>query len=313
MSLNRTLIILNPHAGAGRAGRLWQEIEPMLWDALGELVIAVTQHPNDIAEHLDKAQAAGITRIVAIGGDGTNHAIINAIQTLEVAHPDKPKMTYAQLPVGTGQDFARTLNIPNTPQAAVEWIAHAKPASIDLGVLRYSSNQTIQQRHFLNIASVGLGGEVDRRVNATRQRKAWSFKLTSIQSLLTYRPQHLKVWLDDRLWYDDKSWIVVVANGKIFGHGMNIAPHARIDDGLFDVVLVGNVNRYRTIRAFNTVYSGRHLAQDGVYYQQARQVRIENSDGLLGLDLDGEYVKGTQLEFAVKPAALQMLVGKGAL
>ncbi len=312
MASERTLIILNPHAGAGRAGRLWQQIEPLLWDALGELVVAVTQHPNDIADHLDKAQAAGITRLVAIGGDGTNHSIINAIQALETTNPAAPKMTFAQLPVGTGQDFARTLNIPTTPQAAVEWIANAQPHAIDLGLLRYA-NEIERQRHFLNIASVGLGGEVDRRVNAIQKRKAWSFKLASVQSMLSFRPPRLKVWLDDKLWYDDKSWLVVVANGQIFGHGMKIAPHARIDDGLFDVILVGDVSRYRTIRAFNTVYSGRHLAHDGVYYQQARRVKIENSEGLLGLDLDGEYVTGTQLAFDIKPAALQMLVGKGAL
>ncbi|PJF42667.1 MAG: hypothetical protein CUN55_09725 [Phototrophicales bacterium] len=312
MPLERTLIILNPHAGSGRAGRLWQQIEPLLWERLGELVIAVTQHPDDVAEHLDKAQSVGITKVVAIGGDGTNHAIINAIQQLALRNPELPPMTYAQLPIGTGQDFARTLNIPTVPELAVEWIANAQPAPIDLGLLHYE-NQKSYQRYFLNIASVGVGGEVDRRVNRLKKRRAWSFKVASIQSLLTFRPPRLKVWLDEKLWYDDKSWIVVIANGKIFGHGMKIAPHARLDDGLFDVILVGDVSRYRTIRAFNTVYSGRHLEQNGVYYQKAQRVRIENEEGLLGLDMDGEYVAGTQLQFEVRPAALHMLVGKGAL
>lgn len=300
--MSRTLIILNPHAGGGRAGRLWSEIEPLLWKELGELLIAVTEHPEDVAEHLDKAHAAGITRVVAIGGDGTNHAIINAIQQL-----DEPRMTFAQLPIGTGQDFARTVGIPTNPREAVQWIAHAEPQPIDLGLLQHDEEVC----HFINIASAGIGGEVDRRVNAVRKRRPWTFKLATIQSFLSYRPRHMRVRLDGDLWYDDKAWIVVVANGRVFGHGMVVAPHAKIDDGLFDVILVENAPRFQAIVALNTVYSGKHLLRDDVHYRRAREVTIESHDGTLGLDLDGEYAVGQNLRFTVKSGALQMLVGEG--
>src|SRR3989442_860458 len=93
-----TLIILNPHAGSGRAGKLWTEIEPLLWRELGELVVAVTQRPEDVAEHLDKARAAGLTRVIAIGGDGTNHALINSLIKLNREHPEGPQMTFGNLP-----------------------------------------------------------------------------------------------------------------------------------------------------------------------------------------------------------------------
>ncbi len=302
----RTLIILNPHAGGGRAGRLWSEIEPLLWQELGELLIAVTEYPEDVAEHLDKAQEVGITRVVAIGGDGTNHAIINAIQTLASQNPTAPPMTFAQLPIGTGQDFARTVNIPTNPRDAVQWIAHAHPMPIDLGVLEHNGETC----HFINIASAGIGGEVDRRVNAVRRRRPWTFKLATIKSLLTYRPRHMRVQLDGETWYDDKAWIAVVANGCVFGHGMVIAPHAKIDDGLFDVVLVENASRLQAILALNTVYSGKHLLREDVHYQRASEVIIESHDGALALDLDGEYAVGENLHFAVKPGALQMLVGE---
>lgn len=301
-----TLIILNPHAGGGRAGRLWREIEPMLWDELGELVVAITDHPEDVAEHLDKARDTGLTRIVAIGGDGTSHAIINALQRLEVTSPSATPMTFAQLPIGTGQDFARTLNIPSNPREAVKWIASAHPRAVDLGHLHYV-NQTAHERHFLNIASTGMGGDVDRRVNQSRRRWPWSFKWASIRSFMSFQPQNIRVWLDDQPWYEGKSWIVAIANGRVFGHGMQIAPHAEIDDGAFDVVLVGDTGRLETLRAFNTVYSGKHLQHPDVLHQRAKIVKIENDEGLLDIDLDGEYVRGRQLVFRVLPSALRLL------
>ena len=302
---NRTLIILNPHAGSGRAGRLWGEIEPLLWEELGELVVAVTQHPEDVAEHLDKARDAGLTRVVSIGGDGTNHAIVNAIQALAEANPNAPKMTFAQLPLGTGQDFARMLNIPTNPREAVKWIAHATPKVIDLGHVIYDDEQC----HFLNIASAGISGDVDQRVNSIQKRRPWTFKLATIKSILTYQPLHMKVALDNETWYDDKTWAVIVANGRIFGRGMAIAPNAELDDGWFDVVLLENTSRLTAMMALNTVYSGKHLLRDDVHHKRAKSVKIESPDGQIDLDLDGEHAKGEQLQFTVKPSALQLLMG----
>lgn len=307
-----TLIILNPHAGSGRAGKLWRDIEPLLWEELGELVVAITEHPEDVAEHLDKARDVGLTRIVAIGGDGTNHAIVNAIQDLEQRSPEMPRMTFAQIPIGTGQDFARTIGIPSNPRDAVRWIAHAKPNPIDLGLLNYFERGE-QRRHFVNIASTGLGGDVDRRVSKSPRRFPWTFKLASLQSLMSYRPHKIRIRLDDEPWYEGKSWTVVIANGRVFGHGMNIAPQAQVDDGLFDVIVIGDVSRLRTLMAFNTVYRGTHLKIDGVHYKRGQNISIESQDGILDLDLDGEYIRGEHLQFQIKPGALRLLVNQGEM
>ncbi|NDJ84714.1 MAG: YegS/Rv2252/BmrU family lipid kinase, partial [Chloroflexi bacterium] len=235
-----TLVILNPSAGGGRAGVVWSQIEPVLWETLGDLVVAVTHHPEDVARHLKEARDVGLTRVVAIGGDGTNHAIVNAIQRLADADPVGPRITYGQLPIGTGQDFARMLGIPRDPVAAVEWLARAQPRAVDLGCLERGE---VGKRYFLNIASVGIGGEVDRRVNAIHRRRPWTFKLATLKSFLTYQPRHMKVYTDGDEWYNDRAWAVVIANGQNFGHGMAIAPDARIDDGLFDVILIEDASR----------------------------------------------------------------------
>ena len=92
--MSKTLIILNPHAGSGRAGRVWKELEPLLWEQLGELVVAVTQRTEEVAEHLDKAHASGLTRVISIGGDGTNHTLVNALADLNERYPDGQQMIY---------------------------------------------------------------------------------------------------------------------------------------------------------------------------------------------------------------------------
>ena len=121
--MSKTLIILNPHAAGGKAGRLWRKLEPLLWQSLGELVIAVTQRPEEVAEHLDKALAIGLTRVIAIGGDGTNHALVNAIMRFNDDHPGSPPIVYGNVPVGTGHDWARGTGMTFKPEIAARWIA----------------------------------------------------------------------------------------------------------------------------------------------------------------------------------------------
>src|SRR6185369_5111607 len=124
--MSKTLIVLNPHAGSGRAGRVWKELEPILWDKLGELVVAVTQNPDEVAPHLERAYASGLTRVISIGGDGTNHALVNELVRLNDRHPEGPPMVYGTLPIGTGGDWARGLGIPlNDVRTAARWIAEA--------------------------------------------------------------------------------------------------------------------------------------------------------------------------------------------
>lgn len=298
-----TLIILNPHAGNGRAGKLWSKIEPLLWKELGELVVAVTQRPEDVAEHLDKARAAGLTRVIAIGGDGTNHALINELVRINREHPGEPQMTFGNLPVGTGRDWARALGIPFTPEAAVSWIKAAHPVPLDIGAL-YTEGR---ERHFLNIASVGIGGVIGQRVNRM-QKRPWTFYKATVEALLTYRPPHMTVRLDGTTWYDGPAYAVAVANGQTFGHGMKIAPYAIYNDGLFDVVLVEGMPRTRILAAFNTVYSGTHLKRSDVHSARAHTVEIESPEDSLGMELDGEDSVGNQLTFQIIPNALSTLV-----
>jgi YegS/Rv2252/BmrU family lipid kinase len=302
-ALTKTLIILNPHAGGGQAGRHWQQIEPLLWHYLGELVVAITERPDEVALHLDKAYASGLTRVISIGGDGTNHALVNALAALNEQNPDGPPMIYGILPIGTGRDWARSMGIPFDPLAAARWIADAQPRLTDIGLLVHGE----QRHHFLNIASVGLGGEVDRRVSATRHRRPWTFFGATVRSILNYRPQPMQVRLDGRDWYEGDAYLVAVANGTTFGHGMRIAPQARVDDGLFDVVLVTGMSAIKLLTRMRKVYEASHLDDPGVRFARAQSVTLSSPDGVLSLDLDGEFAQADDITFRVRPGFLPIL------
>jgi YegS/Rv2252/BmrU family lipid kinase len=302
VNAGKTLIILNPKAGSGRAGTVWRELEPVLWQTLGELMVAITQHPEEVALHLDKAQQAGLTRVIAIGGDGTNHALVNALAELNARNPDGPRMVYGNLPIGSGRDWARFQNIPLDMHEAARWIALAQPQATDVGLLEFDS----RQEHFLNIASAGLSGQVAKRVNGITQRRPWSFLQATVQSILEYTPEPIQVQLDGQDWYEGKAFMVAVANGGTFGHGMRIAPHAATADGLFEVVLVKGVSRPTILSALYRVYTATHLTHPAVQYARAKQVTIVTPKPL-HLDLDGESAVGQQLRFTLRSGLLDML------
>jgi diacylglycerol kinase (ATP) len=301
--MSKTLIILNPHAGSGRAGRVWTELEPLLWDSLGDLLVAITQHPEEVAQHLDKAYASGMRRVISIGGDGTNHALVNALADLNTRIPDGEKMIYGNLPIGSGMDWARYKGIPFDLKKAATWIAEAEPRPTDIGLLTFDG----EHEHFLNIASAGLSGEVDKRVNNVAVRRPWTFLQATIASILQHEPQPMQVSLDGGHWYDGTAYLVAVANGSTFGHGMKIAPNAQTDDGLFDVVLVEGVSRPVILSALYRVYNGSHLSHPNVRFGRAKEVHIQGDSGAVALDLDGEHATGRDLTFTMKPGLLHML------
>lgn len=300
---SRTLIVLNPHAGSGRAGKMWRDLEPLLWDQLGELLVAITDKPGDVAMHLDKARAAGMRRVISIGGDGTNHALINALADLNAKYPDAPQMVYGNVPIGTGRDWARGTGIPfDDPVAAARWIATAQPQPTDIGKL----TQPNSVEYFLNIASAGLGGEVVKRVERTKPRRPWTFMVSTLGAIITGGTDPVQVEIDGQPWYDGNAYSVVVANGTTFGHGMKIAPNAQVRDGWFDVVLIKGISKLAVLAAFQRVYSGTHLTHPGVMSAKAKSVRVRGAAGL-PVELDGELAHGGDLTFTIQPGLLSLL------
>lgn len=299
----KTLIVVNPNAANGHAGERWKRIEPILREQFGDLMIAITQSPDDVTHHIYQAYEAGLTRVISIGGDGTNHSVINGLAGYRGTHPDAPQVEYGMLPVGTGQDWARSRGIPFDDYAAVQWIASASAKPVDVGHVQLGDESI----YFLNIASVGISGDVVTRVEESN-RRPWSFLAATVRSLFGFQPPVIQVRLDGDDWYEGASYLVAIANGTTFGRGMKVAPQADISDGLFDVILVEGISRLRALDAIRRVYTGTHLNVEQVHHCRASTVAIQGLSDPLGMELDGEFAQGQTLHFTIKQGLLNLLV-----
>jgi len=302
----RTLVIINANAGGGKAEAVFRSIEGRMAKVMGEFTVAVSNEPEEVAGHLDAAAAAGVNLVIAVGGDGTNHSVVNAL-----AGRPELSISFGILPVGTGTDWARALGIPSDPLAAVDWLAQAKPVPCDLGKAEYidvSRGGLPSRRFFLNIASAGVSGEIVARVNSLRRRTALSFLHATISTLFRYRPQRVIVECDGVRFYEGPSYLLAIANGQFFGRGMWVAPNALADDGLFDIILVEGMPRIQILLALRTVFSGKHLERKDVHSTRAAEVRVHSEDGPLGLDFDGEEAQGQDLHYTVLPKAVRILL-----
>jgi diacylglycerol kinase (ATP) len=239
--------------------------------------------------------------VISIGGDGTNHTLVNALADLNMRHPEA-KMVYGTLPIGTGRDWAQTIKIPFKLEEAVEWITNAIPQPTDIGLLKFDD----KQEYFLNISSAGISGEVARRVNAAHKRP-WTFLQKTVEALLMYTPPVMQIQLDGKDWYEGRAFILTVANGTTFAHGMKIAPYAQIDDGMFDIILVEHMSRPRILAALRMVYDGSHLRHPKVKNARAKHVHIRGVSETLDLELDGERAAGRDLTFEIRPGLLHLL------
>jgi YegS/Rv2252/BmrU family lipid kinase len=247
------------------------------------------------------AQAAGEARdslLVVVGGDGTLNEVVNgaAGSGAEIA----------VLPSGTGQDFGRTHGIPDDFDGAVRVALVGDTRTIDLGRVELADGTN---RFFANVGSAGMSGAVARRANAMTKRlggKA-TFFYALTREFLAWQNTRVMVELDDGARREGAMHDVIVANGHWHGGGMKLAPDAEQDDGLFDVVFIGDVNKLDFLTTAPKLYSGRYLSHPKVELLRSSSVAISAAKPL-PLEVDGEPIGATPARFVVVPSALRLRV-----
>jgi diacylglycerol kinase (ATP) len=247
------------------------------------------------------AQAAGQAQdslLVVLGGDGTVNEVVN-----EIAGTDAE---LAVLPGGTGQDFGRTHGIPRRFADAVRVALDGSTRTIDLGRVELESGAS---RLFANVGSAGMSGSVARRANSMTKRFGGraTFYYALTREFLAWENTRVVAELDDGVRREGPMHDVIVANGNYHGGGMKLAPDARQDDGLFDVVLIGDVTKPDFVTTSPKLYSGRYLSHPKVELLRSSAVAI-SADEALPLEVDGEPIGETPARFEIVPSALRLRV-----
>jgi diacylglycerol kinase (ATP) len=260
-----------------------------------------TREPGDGTVQARVAMDAGHTTLLAVGGDGTLHEVVNALQLDGSVRDD---VRVGVVPAGTGMDFARNANIRRGVGAAVHRIVRGEERRFDVGILTEPIS-----RLFVNFAESGLGASVVAREATFSSR--WpgraSFFVAGIAAAARDHPMAGKVTVDGATVYDGRLVSLVVANGPYFGGGMKIAPPARTDDGELDVVLLGDLSRVDLVSQIWKLYPGTHLRNPHVHWMRGTNVTFQpESEG--HIDLDGELYPGGPCRISVSRQALRMLV-----
>lgn len=310
----KPLVVVNPRSGGGSTERMFGAIRATLERALGEVAVEMTSRPGHGIELARRGALAGHPLVIAIGGDGTIHEVVNGLMTAR----DETGVA-AQLGIvgqGTGGDFRKTLGLEHRLDRYVEAIASGRQRLVDVG--RFTGGGR-SDHYFVNILSAGMGGLVDRYVaNAPRLFGGrGAYFAASLKALVNARLGHLRVTVTSGSNGSEqteehllRSFMIAVCNGRIFGGGMNVAPMASVDDGTFEIIALGPTSKLAFALTSSSIYSGKHLDQNGTIHLRGRKVRIElvNEDAKDAyiLDVDGEPMGTLPLEIEVVPKALSI-------
>lgn len=306
------VFIVNPQAGGGKSDKQLKQLLVDIESIYGNAKIQFTERKLHATELARTAIESGAELIVAVGGDGTISEVAAGYFDAKgkALKPIKQAPALGILPAGSGSDYARTLGIPRSSAIALQILQTRKTRTVDAGIVEFTGNDGARvKRVFINIADVGIGGEVvDILERQGKKLGAFlSYQIATLRGLVAYKNKNLEITLDKKHKFDGVYNGVIVAIGKYFGSGMKIAPDAEPDDGLFDVVMLGEMSKLEMIAKMQKVRSGTHVFEKNVTVHRAKHVSIR-SDSKALLDCDGEMPGECPAEFTILPAALNVVV-----
>jgi len=294
--MGKICVILNPSAGSVTdLDRLMVQIAQ-----LPDVEICTTTKPGSAARFARSAIKKGSDLIVAAGGDGTLNEVINGVGE------DLGAARVGLLPLGTGNDFARTIGVPTDLEAAMEVIRAGETRAIDL--VRVTSDEV---RYFVNVSAGGFSGLVDEKLTP-EMKKTWgplAYLRSAAAALPELRAYRTTLAFDntDSLMLD--LYNVVVANGRYVAGGTLIAPEASVDDGMLDIILIQKRSAPELALLAAQVALGTHLSSEAIVFRRAAKLTVNSKPGMW-FNVDGELVGNEPARFEILPRALRFVVPK---
>ena len=298
----RWLAIVNPAAGRPDGGAGWRTIERGL-RASGVAFDSVrTERPGHGEELTRAALQAGRRHIAGVGGDGSMNEVVHGI--MNAALTDTRDVTLAVAPTGTGNDWSRSLGITREPAAIVRALSAGRTMLHDVGAIDFPDSDG-PRRWFINVAGAGYDAYVTERVPRPVP-SAFTYLGIALRGLTQYRSPEFAITADDAR-IEGRMLLAFVANAQYCGNRMHVAPTARMDDGLLDVLAVRELSLLQVLPKLAKLYSGRILGDRAVRHLRAARVRIETAPPAV-IQADGQIVGHTPAEFSLLRRALRVIV-----
>jgi YegS/Rv2252/BmrU family lipid kinase len=311
------LLIVNPRSGGGKTGKTFDAMRAPLTRALGEFDVALTERGRHAVDIARDAAIAGRGVVVAVGGDGTIHEVVNGLMEARDQGVKAPRL--GVIGQGTGGDFRRTLGLEHRLDRYCAAIAGGRTRRIDVGRASFAGHDGSKAKSFfVNILSVGIGGVVDQMVAQAGRGLGgtMTYFTASFRGLLQSEIGVLECTLS--LAGSSREEVITtrnlaICNGRFFGSGMKVAPMAEPDDGVFEVVSLGAAGKVRfAIESSTRIYKGEHIGKGDVQHMRCDRITValrntEITDRFL-LDVDGEPLGRLPMEIELVPGALEAFV-----
>lgn len=292
--------ILNPVAGRGRAYKAIKYIRTLLRNKNIENEFTITNAPGHATAIANNLKESADT-IVAIGGDGTINEIINGIIN--------SKIKLGIIPLGSGNDFARSLNIPNKIDEAIDVILNNKTICIDIGKVKTNRlNQEHNERFFINSIGIGFDATVaieSKKINFLRGIPLY---LTAvIRSMIKYKTPNFLLNIDNFI-TKSKYFLIAIGNGISSGGGFKLTPDAKLNDSKLDVCYVEDLNIFKIIKMLPSSIKGTHRRYKEVHYKKAEHLKIFSNNNF-NVHADGEIVgyNVNNVEVKIIPNQIQVI------
>ncbi|MGG3466401.1 diacylglycerol kinase family protein [Neobacillus pocheonensis] len=309
--MKQIYFIINPKARNGHCFNIWRNVETQLEKEKISYLAFFSEYPGHAKIIASQIAASNKEKkvIIAVGGDGTIHEVMNGIV-------NNINITLGFIPGGSGNDFSRGFLIPSDPLEALHVICRLMKRdaqSIDAGKMTMEDQSV---HYFINNMGAGFDASIAHEVNQS-PIKAWLNKLSMgrlvyvyflLKKLFTYKTSTIDLSIDGKKHIFEQTWFVTVSNQPYYGGGMKIAPQAEPDDGLFDITVVHKLSRLKLLLVFISVFWGKHIHFKEVKTFKGKVVSIHSNSSLF-VHGDGEHIGFTPLTIHLQTKALAVLTG----
>lgn len=303
-------VIVNPVAGFGRGLEDLPHITKLIRENEIPHELVFSQHKYHVTELTVQAVNEGYRRIIVIGGDGTLHEVVNGLFIQKAAPVED--VTVAVIPVGTGNDWIRMYGIPTHYSEAIRAIREGHTFLQDVGEVHYEESQYQQVRYMANVAGAGFDPTVTKlyeHYKAMGRRGRHLYAEGSVRSFFRYKSTGVKVWIDGELVHKDLLFSAAIGIGKYNGGGTQQLPLAIADDGLFDITLYRPMHWWQILFRLRRLFNGDIYSIGHVKHYRGSHIRIESTPDIM-VEVDGELLGGTPLEFEMHHRCVRVVVNK---
>lgn len=299
---NSWFIIANPTSGNRNFSKQWKEIQQLLNNKNIDFIVVFTQFSKHEIELVQNAIQKGFRNIISVGGDGTLHNVVNGIMLQR--YTKTSNITIGVIPLGTGNDWIKTYNIPNNSKKAVEIIAIKNTILQDIGVLE-TENKTIS--YFNNVAGLGYDGYIVNKLKTLKRFGAIAYLLSGLAGLLFYKKSIFKIIFDDKI-IKTNCLMTLFGICKFSGGGMQFTKDVNSSDGLLDITIAKNLNIFDLILNIKKLYSGEIVYHKKVETYKTKKITVIPQTSKPFIQADGELIDTGKVKVTIIEKAIRFVV-----